>query len=108
MSFFLLLIIILIVFVVALPITIIRHIINLFSGRRDGSGNQNFYNPFRSAHSAHEEPEPAPKRKKVFDSSDGEYVDFEELPGEPEPPQNITYKVEEQVSDAEWVEIKKS
>lgn len=107
MAFFLLLLVFLIVLVVALPLTLLRHFINLIFGRRDASGKESFYNTFRGRGSRSQEPEPAQKRKKVFDRSDGEYVDFEELPGEPEPSQQVVYTVEEQVSDAEWTEIKK-
>ncbi len=47
------------------------------------------------------------RRKKVFDRSEGEYVEFEEiLENRVEPSGSVTYETEEQVSDAEWTEIK--
>lgn len=50
-----------------------------------------------------------PRKKKIFSKNEGEYVDFEEITvntsytGENG---NVKYETEEQVSDAEWTEIK--
>ncbi len=47
-------------------------------------------------------------RKKVFSKSDGEYVEFEEIACERADSSESTanYVREEQVSDAEWTELK--
>ena len=68
---------------------------------------------FGSTDNASEERE---DREKVFDSNDGEYVDFEELPGEthtddPDRKTAADYRAmitgdEGQVSDADYEEIK--
>ncbi len=56
----------------------------------------------------------APRRRgrKVINSDEGEYVDFEEIDAPEEPAAEFEYDTsrvyaEEQVSDAEWEEIKK-
>ncbi len=50
------------------------------------------------------------KKKKVFDRNDGEYVEFEEIVEDihttSSEKKEIHYETEEQVSDAEWTEIK--
>lgn len=51
------------------------------------------------------------QRKKVFDKTDGEYVEFEEITvtntsRTTNSNDDIYYEREEQVTDAEWVEIK--
>lgn len=52
-------------------------------------------------------PQPAPK-KKIFNKNEGEYVDFEEITvtASGSATEQIHYETEEQVSDAEWTEIK--
>lgn len=52
-----------------------------------------------------------PHRKKIFSKNEGEYVDFEEITvtrttASESGPGHVTYETEEQVSDAEWTEIK--
>lgn len=51
-----------------------------------------------------------PRKKKVFSKTDGEYVEFEEieceLTEEYSSTSSDTYVREEQVSDAEWTEVK--
>ena len=46
--------------------------------------------------------------KKIFDKSEGEYVEFEEVASSSgtEHRTNVKYETEEQISDAEWTEIK--
>lgn len=54
-------------------------------------------------------PAPHRRRKKVFSKTDGEYVDFEEIVCDVEstdPQPDTEFYREEQVSDAEWTEIK--
>ncbi|MDE7396139.1 MAG: DUF4834 family protein [Muribaculum sp.] len=64
------------------------------AGRRDGKS--------RRAASQN-----APKRKKVFERGYGEYVEFEEIKEvRVDSSGEVKYTREEQVSDAEWVEIK--
>lgn len=48
-------------------------------------------------------------REKIFDRNVGEYVDFEEIEntdGNSEPHYNPTVKIEPQIEDAEWEDIK--
>lgn len=48
-------------------------------------------------------------KSKVFTAQDGEYVEFEEINGESSEylhASSTTFKVEEQVEDAEWEDIK--
>lgn len=52
------------------------------------------------------------RRRKVINSDEGEYVDFEEIDAPEESAADFEYdtsrmRTEEQVSDAEWEEIKK-
>ena len=50
-----------------------------------------------------------PRKKKIFSKSEGEYVDFEEITVSPTytgNSNNVSFETEEQVSDAEWTEIK--
>lgn len=50
-----------------------------------------------------------PRRSKIFDSSVGEYVEFEEVKvyqSQASEPQPQDFKPEPQVSDAEWEDIK--
>lgn len=61
---------------------------------------------YRKANS--QQPEPQKKKKKI-DPSDGEFVNFEELPSEAEATQSskTTYvEIEQQVVDVEWEDIK--
>ncbi len=56
-------------------------------------------------------PTPSRQRKKVFSKSDGEYVDFEEISCDvadryASATDGATYIREDQISDAEWTEIK--
>ncbi len=50
------------------------------------------------------------RKKKIFSKADGEYVEFEEIscdmPGEASSSTTDTYIREDQVSDAEWTEVK--
>lgn len=49
------------------------------------------------------------EREKIFDRNVGEYVDFEEIEntdGNSEPHYNPTVKIEPQIEDAEWEDIK--
>lgn len=50
------------------------------------------------------------RKKKIFSRNDGEYVDFEEIIEEKSTAASsgdeIRYEIEDQVSDAEWTEIK--
>lgn len=53
------------------------------------------------------------RKKKIFSRNDGEYVDFEEIIEEKSTASStassgdeIRYEIEDQVSDAEWTEIK--
>lgn len=76
---------------------------------------QNIYNSARqagarSSHRAQPEPRPEPRRKR-FSRSDGEYIDFEELAVDADTERarqyrTVEYVRQEQVSDAEWEEIK--
>lgn len=72
----------------------------MFGQQQPRSGRQNRNNPPTQ-----------PQKKKVFSRSEGEYVEFVEIQEtETDAEQrkkniNVTYKKEEQVTDAEWQDI---
>ena len=111
MSFLLFLLLIVLFMVVVLPLTVLHRIYRAFRGGRN-SGNAFAGMGYRGGNRQREEA-PQPKvKKKVFARNEGEYVDFEEISievsGETRDSagNSVKYEIEEQISDAEWVEIK--
>ncbi len=58
-------------------LSIINTILRLFGFGRKATRNPGTYR--KRAPRQHTDPPPAPKKKKVFDNNEGEYVDYEEL-----------------------------
>lgn len=111
MSFLLFLLLIILFMVVVLPLTVIHRIYRAFTGRRNGADA--FAGMGYRGGKRQREEEPQPKvKKKVFSRNEGEYVDFEEISVEvsgetrDSAGNTVRYEIEEQISDAEWVEIK--
>lgn len=103
MSFLAVIFFLFILLAVAVPVSIIQRIWRNFHnyGR---SRSYSYGNPY-SRHYSHSRPE---RKKKIFDKSEGEYVEFEEVASSSgtEHRTNVKYETEEQISDAEWTEIK--
>lgn len=109
--FILFLILIFVVFPVVLLSKLFGGIFKLF--RRRQSDSSGFFGSGRFRRNAQSASQSEPKRKKkVFDRNDGEYVEFEEIIEETTTfrasasGEEVRYETEEQVSDAEWIEIK--
>lgn len=100
---------ILIIVFVVLPVMLLSRLFGGLSGlfRRQQDDNSFFYH---SRNTGREGKETTRKRRrKIFDRTDGEYVEFEEIIEE----RDINVdggsrrcETEEQVSDAEWTEVK--
>ncbi len=59
-----------------------------------------------SAPGSGQSPHPRSTRRKKIDDNVGEYVDFEEIPGPYTPPTPTPFTPEQQISDADFEEIK--
>ncbi len=113
MNFLLFLLLIILFMVVVLPLTVFHRIYRAFTGRRNGADAfaGGFYRGRGDNRQRKEEPQPKVK-KKVFSRNEGEYVEFEEITVEvsgearDSAGNSVKYEIEEQISDAEWVEIK--
>ena len=75
--------------------------------RQDPAPRYSYYDRQRAYNEAHNRPQPQ-RKKKIFSKNEGEYVDFEEITVSTRDTSsgNVHYETEEQVSDAEWTEIK--
>lgn len=112
MAFFLFLIILIfVVFPIALLSKLFGGIFRFFRRPGDSGGffsGDRFHSNGSRASARGEKP----RKKKIFDRSEGEYVEFEEIIEErttfraSASGEEIRYETEEQVSDAEWIEIK--
>ncbi len=91
--------------VVAVPISMIQRVWRNWRNFRDYGRSRSYsYGNPHSRHYPHSQPE---RKKKIFDKSEGEYVEFEEIASSgTERRTHVSYETEEQVSDAEWTEIK--
>lgn len=107
MDFILIILLFLIVYLIILPLFRVgsavyktrKQMRNFFDGM-NGAGTRQ--------QQAHQQPEP---RKKKFNSTDGEYVDFEEIESAPTQQQANTgthkdYSNSSQIEDAEWEDVK--
>lgn len=110
MSFFAFLLFILLLLLI-LPAVLLQKAIGWWR-RFTGQGQSprySYYNRGRDYHEPNRRQQQQPQRKKkIFNKNEGEYVDFEEITvtrsetGDG----NVSYETEEQISDAEWTEIK--
>ncbi|MDE6190813.1 MAG: DUF4834 family protein [Muribaculum sp.] len=107
MSFFAFLLFILLLLLI-LPALLLQKLAGWW--RRATGQEQNprysYYN--RSRDYDRQQPKQRARKKKIFNKNEGEYVDFEEIATTTTESQstNVSYETEEQVSDAEWTEIK--
>lgn len=106
MSFLAVIFFLFILLAVAVPVSIIQLIWRNWRNFHNygRSRSYSYGNPY-SRHYSHSRPE---RKKKIFDKSEGEYVEFEEVASSSgtEHRTNVKYETEEQISDAEWTEIK--
>ncbi len=107
MSFLAVIFFLFIFLVIAVPISMIQRVWRSWRNFRDygRSRSYSYGNPY-SRHYPHSQPE---RKKKIFDKSEGEYGEFEEIASSSSDTKrstHVSYETEEQVSDAEWTEIK--
>ena len=110
MSFLAFIFLLILVVVVILPMIIVQRVLHGWRRFRNGGVDpqeQAYRRAYYNNSPPHHEPQ---QRKKVFDKSDGEYVEFEEISvtktATSSENGDIYYEREEQVTDAEWTEIK--
>lgn len=108
MSFLAIIFLLFIVLVVVLPLSMIQRVWRNWRNMRDmyNYARRQQY-PYGDNAYGQQNHRQQRRKKKIFDSNEGEYVDFEEIQvTRTDTGTGVVYDSEEQVSDAEWTEIK--